>query len=212
LLRVSVNAGTGVVDVEVSLESAQLAKAIVDRLLTQTQEFNVQSRQSRARDERKFIEDRLAEAGARLREEEDRLGGFLQRNRDFRNAPQLQFEYDRLQRAVGLRQDVLTTLARSLEQARIEEVRSTPVLTIVAAPAVNALPDSRRLALKAFLSLIVGLGLGLLIAGGEAYFQAAAKADERGMTALRGSFDEMSQVLRGWLERVHSRLGFVKKP
>jgi uncharacterized protein involved in exopolysaccharide biosynthesis len=77
------------------------------------------------------------------RQAEDELQAFLQRNRDFRSSPQLSFAYDRLADNVSLRQQLYTAVAQAYEQARIEEVRDTPVITVVEAPMLPARPDPR---------------------------------------------------------------------
>jgi hypothetical protein len=68
---------------------------------------------------------------------------------------------------VSLRQQVVSGLAQGLEQARLDESRNLPVITIVEAPVRPALPDSRRLVLKAlFAAIVSGTALlGLVLAG-----------------------------------------------
>jgi hypothetical protein len=85
----------------------------------------------------------------------------------FSAAPQLVLQEDRLRREVSLRQQVVSGLAQGLEQARLEESRNLPVITIVEAPVRPALPDSRRLVLKAlFAAIVSGTALlGLVLAG-----------------------------------------------
>jgi uncharacterized protein involved in exopolysaccharide biosynthesis len=95
---------------------------------------------------------------------EDHLQEFLQRNRDFRGAPQLAFEYDRLQRDVAMRQAVYTNLMQALEQSKIEEVRNTPVISMVERPILPAKPDSRLIALKALIAVLAGGLIGLAAA------------------------------------------------
>ena len=102
--------------------------------------FNLETRQPQAASERRFVEERLGQAKDELLDAEDRLLTFLNQNREFQNSSQLSFEHDRLLREVRLRQDVVTSLTESHEQARIEEVRNTPVITIVQAPELPALP------------------------------------------------------------------------
>jgi uncharacterized protein involved in exopolysaccharide biosynthesis len=119
-------------------------------------QFNLQTRQTQAAAERRFVEGRLEEAQAELMQAEEVLESFLQRNRAFSNSPQLQFEHDRLQRVVAQRQQVVNSLTVAFEQARIDEVRDTPVITIVEPPQVPALPDRRRLVLKVVMALVIG--------------------------------------------------------
>jgi len=89
------------------------------------------TRQSQAAAERGFTEERMAEAQEELRAAENELQRFLQNNRQFQNSPELVFQHDRLQRRVAMRQQVYTSLVQSYEQARIDEVPNTPVITVV---------------------------------------------------------------------------------
>ena len=115
--------------------------AINHRLIDLVNEFNLRTRQSQAANEREFTERRLGRSGSELRTTEDQLQSFLQRNRDYTNSPALTFQVERLQREVSMRQEVFTTLAQALEQAKIEEVRDTPVITVVQRPELPVRPD-----------------------------------------------------------------------
>ena len=145
LRKVSVNIDqrSGLVRVEAKLPDASMSRDVVRALIAEVDSFNLKSRQSQASQERGFAERRLAEALVEKRQAEDELQAFLQRNRDFRSSPQLSFAYDRLADNVALRQQLYTSIAQSFEQARIEEVRDTPVITVVEAPMLPARPDSR---------------------------------------------------------------------
>ena len=72
--------------------------------------------------------------------------------------------HDGLQREVMLRQSVLTTLVQSYEQARISEVRDTPVITVLYTPFVPAGPDDLRLELVVALGLLAGGMAGIIFA------------------------------------------------
>jgi uncharacterized protein involved in exopolysaccharide biosynthesis len=200
-IQASVSPGTGTVRISLSLPSATLAHAVIARVLAEIERFDANTRQSKARWERQFIEGRISSAGEELLEAEGRLAAFLQRNREFRNSPQLQFEHDRLQRVVALRQDVLTTLARSLEQAKIEEVKASPVLTIVEAPRVSPVPDRRRLALKMIIAGILGLGVAAALAVVDGYSRTLMSADGPRAARLRATIAEMALQVRGTLSR-----------
>jgi uncharacterized protein involved in exopolysaccharide biosynthesis len=137
--------------------SRTLAAAIVDGIIN----FDLHVRQSRASAEREFTEGRLANAKVELRQAEDALQAFLARNRQYDKSPGLQFEYDRLSRTVAARQQVYTDLDRAYEQARIDEVRNTPRVTVIEAAELPARPNSRGLVLRVLLAGIAGLFLGL---------------------------------------------------
>lgn len=157
---------TGVVDLQVSVRYPELALQITQHVLEELNRFNLVTRQSQAASEKTFTATRLAEVERALRAAEDALQHFLERNRDYRNSPLLTFEQDRLARRVSEQQELYSSLSQAYEQAKIEEVRDTPVFTILEEPELPARPDRRYMAVKALLALILGgaagLGLGLL--------------------------------------------------
>jgi uncharacterized protein involved in exopolysaccharide biosynthesis len=163
-MDVTTDRRTGVVQLTVTTPSAVLSAGVVQRLLDLLNEFNLQTRQSTAASERRFTEERFKQAGEDLHHAEDELAAFLKRNRDYRSSPDLTFEQERLARAVTMCQTLFTSLAQAYEQARIEEVRDTPVITIVEHPFVPVRPDPRQLLLKAFGALVGGLLVGMVIA------------------------------------------------
>ena len=157
------------VNLDVTVPQPALALQINQRLLELLNEFNLRSRQSQAGEERRFTERRLAEVRQELRAAEDRLQQFMQRNRDLRNSPELTFQSDRLEREVMMRQQVYTTLAEAYEQAKIEEVRDTPVITVVQQAELPVRPDRRGLIAKSLLGLLAGLLIGAALAFWKSY-------------------------------------------
>jgi len=180
---VSVSTGreTGLVEVSVQTPWAGLSELLARRILERVNAFNLQTRQSRAAAERGFVEDRLAEARDSLRAAEDRLESFLESNRQFlanrSSSPELTFRHERLQRQVAMQQQVYTSLAEAYEQARIAEVRNTPVITVVESPERPVRPDSRQGVLKLALGVILGGMLGVFLAFGQEFMH-RARSDE----------------------------------
>lgn len=163
-ISTSVNNSTGVVDVRVSAAHPRLAEAITERLLDLLSEFNLETRQSRARAEERFVAERLEEAHAGLAEAERAMTSFLTQNRYFRSSPELLFEHERLQRQIESRQELYIELARSRAQARIAAIRSTPVLTIIEPPAGSASVVRRGVATMALIGFILGFMLAVFVA------------------------------------------------
>ena len=158
-----VDAKTGVISLKAELPDPELAAAVVSRMVALVNEFNQRTRNLRARERRKFTENRTADAMRDLENAEDAERVFLSRNRQFDNSPELQFEHGRLDRQVQIRQDVYQTLRREYEVARIDEVNNTPVLTVVDSPVAPARPSSprrvRMSAVAAVLGVLVGVSL-----------------------------------------------------
>lgn len=160
---VATNVKTGVVTMRVSSESAELSASISKRLLELLNKFNLETRRGQASAERKFTEDRLALVRKDLRAAEDAKQGFLQLNRVI-ESPQLQFQQDRLERGIREQFELYTNLLKAYEQAKIDEVRDTPVITVVERPEPAARPDSRGVAARGIASLIAGFVLGAALA------------------------------------------------
>lgn len=159
----SVAARTNIITVTVRTGSPFVSYSIADRLLQGLNNFNLTVRQSRAHEERRFTEGRLEEARASLRRAEDGLQGFLQANRQYASSPALTFQKDRLQREVTRQEQLVTALAQRYEENRIQEVRDTPVLTVVEPPTLAARHDPRLRVLIILLATAASLCVGMMI-------------------------------------------------
>jgi uncharacterized protein involved in exopolysaccharide biosynthesis len=147
---------TGVVEVSVETPWPSVSLAIITDLVDGVTNYNQRTRQGQAAAERKFIEGRLTMASADLREAEDRLERFLKMNRQIGNSPELAFDRERIQRDVTLKQQVFTSLTQAHEDARIREVRDTPVITLFEPPSVPALPEPRGRVKRVLLGVLLG--------------------------------------------------------
>lgn len=163
-VSVSTNAKTGVVTMRVSSKSAPLSAAISSRLLELLNRFNQETRRGQASAERKFTEDRVAAVKKDLRNAEDAYQQFVQTNRVTSAVSSSNVQKDRLDREVRMQTELYTNLAKAYEQAKIDEVRDTPVITVVERPEAAARPDSRGILTKAIASLVAGLVLGIIMA------------------------------------------------
>jgi len=190
---------SGVVTFSIKAPAPELAPRIATAILGELSYFNMQRRQSQAAAERRFTEQRLAEVAADLRAAEDALEGFLRRNRSITDSPQLRFEHERLGREVELRRTLYASMAQSYEQAKIEEVRDTPQITVVQSPEVPARPDSRLLVGKTLVAVVFGAFLGLLLGFTRERFGVATRSsndEAQEFAAFRaGTF----RALRRWI-------------
>lgn len=166
-IGVSVVKSTGVVQLSVATKWRSVSLFLVQALLDGVNAYNEQTRQTQASSERKFIEGRLQLATSELHASENRFTDFLKNNRNMGSlggSPDLQIERDRLQRDVQLRQQVYTTLTQAYEEARIREVRDTPVITVFEPPNASTLPRPRGLLIGTVIGLMLGALIGALLA------------------------------------------------
>ena len=171
LIVATTDKATGVITVRVTTRWRQVSIAVVAKLVQAINDFNLRTRQSQAGAERRFTEGRMALAQRGLRNSEDDLQQFLERNRQL-EAPRLKFEVERLNRDVSLHQQVVLSLAQSLDEARLREVRNIPVITIIQQPAAKVKADSRDVILLGVTGLLTGGVLGVLLA----FFSDAARS------------------------------------
>ena len=160
----TVTAKTGVIEMSVSSGYPELSLALANNVLAQLNEYNLSNRQQTAALERAFVERQVEEKRSELRVAESQLENFLERNRQYRTSPQLVLEYGRLQRIVDMRQELYSRMLEAYENARIEEVRNLPVLSIIEAPQLPIGPDARGGVRRTGIGLLIGFVLAVMIA------------------------------------------------
>jgi uncharacterized protein involved in exopolysaccharide biosynthesis len=192
---------TNIVSISVETHDASLSADVANMFINLLNRFNFDTRQSTAGQRRRFIEERMGTAEGELRDAETELRSFLERNRLYRDSPDLMFQYERLDRQVMMKQEVLTTLRRSYEEARIEEVNDTPVITVID----EALPPQRKSgpkrALNTIMAFFLGGMLGLIGAFGREVLERARKRDEEDFERLALRWVEVKRQLRSLLRR-----------
>jgi uncharacterized protein involved in exopolysaccharide biosynthesis len=181
---------TGIVTIKVKLYSPVLAADVAKYTVQLLNRFNLESRQSQSREQRRFSGERLAVAEQELRAAEQAQLAFLQRNRQYLDSPLLAFEYNRLNRQVQLRQEVYQTLTKAYEEARIAEVRDTPVLTVIDSAVAPVYPSGPRRALGSMVALIFGGALGILLAYIAAARTRARRAPTPDYLEFRAALEE----------------------
>ena len=153
----------GAVRISVTTSWPSVSLALAERLLGGVTQFILKAKKSQAAAERQFVETQAEAAERALRDAEDRLQQFLQANHALDRSPGLRFQQERLQRDVTLRQQIFSTLSQSREDARIREVRDTPVVTVLEPPRLPVVGQARNSVEKAVLGGFAGLVQGALL-------------------------------------------------
>jgi uncharacterized protein involved in exopolysaccharide biosynthesis len=155
-VRTRVDHATGIVTLMVQAKDPVLAADIANRMRVILNSFNLERRQSQSREQARFTRERLSEAEAELRAAEAAQLRFLQANREYLGSPVLEFEAGRLQRIVDLKQEVYVSLAKAYDEARISEVRDTPVITTIDSAVAPDRPSGPKLVLNVVIGVLIG--------------------------------------------------------
>jgi tyrosine-protein kinase Etk/Wzc len=162
-MNLSFNPQTTIVGLSVTTPDGELSAATANRLVELLEQFNVDTRQSSARERRRFMEQRLGEIRTELTGTEGHLQLFLEQNRGFSGSPAKSFEHDRLERETFALREVLSGVQNSYEEARLQEVDDVPQITVLDRAQV---PDSRssprRRSIVVFW-FVLGLGVALVV-------------------------------------------------
>lgn len=174
---------SGAITVTVRAKWAPLAEQVAQRIVALVDSFNVNELQSEGRAEREFLAGRLAHAHQDVLAAEDSMQHFLDENRTYQTSPRLVFEQTRLQRQLDLQTSLYTSLAQSYEQARLAEVRDTPVLTVVDAPEGTGRPRF-TVPVLVLAGLVVGGAIGIGLALTKEYLAMAREEGRRDVAEL----------------------------
>ncbi len=153
-IATSTNSQTGTITLDVRLPDPGLAAAVAARIFERLGIFNVETRRSAATERRRFTDRELVRARQELAGAEAELRDFLEANRAGLESPRLSVRRQQIQRRVQVLEEVFSELSREAQSARIDEVRDTPVFTLVQAPDV---PIYREYPLRTRMTLVGGL-------------------------------------------------------
>jgi len=178
LKRVTVepNQRSGIVRLSVGLRDPHVAAALARALVEALNQFNLHTRQTVSRANRTFLEGRVEEAHASLQDAETALRQFHETNRRIADAPALLSEEERIKRRVSLAQEIYLTLAQQLEQARIDEVKDTPVLTVIETATPPVRRSSPRRKVLTLMGAFTGAALSILFLAVRSHLRASAAA------------------------------------
>jgi uncharacterized protein involved in exopolysaccharide biosynthesis len=200
-MKIVVEPRTSFVSVTMNTPWAPLSAAVANQAVELVSAFNRAQRQTRAGARRVFLAGRVANAQSELRAAEGALRDFYERNRLWRASPGLVVEEMSLRRQVETASELYLSIRQQFETARIDEVNTTPVITVVdaAVPSHKPLWPTRLAIVLA--AALLGVWLGLLwVAGRElASYWASRHPEDAG--TLRESLSRLVREVGGTVRR-----------
>ena len=163
LLNVKEDRRTGLIQVNIEMESPNLAAEVANFIGSEIQSYIQKQNTAKAVKEKLFISGRLIVVKGELEKLEEDLKEFKERNRGYEVSPELFMIYSQKFREAEAKQQVYVTLQQQLELARISEVKQTPIINILdeAKPPVSKSRPNR--AIVSLLSLLAGFLFGASI-------------------------------------------------
>jgi uncharacterized protein involved in exopolysaccharide biosynthesis len=141
--------------------TAQIANRLIDLVST----FNRETRVSRAKSKREFLQMRHDSARTALRDAEERQRYFYEQNRGLILAPSLKFEEQRFHRDAELASDLYINLDRQLEVARIDEINDAALITVIDSAVTPRKARWPRYGVMLFTATLLGIIAATLLAG-----------------------------------------------
>ncbi len=130
-LDLDVDVRTGILRLGVHLRDPKLAAEGANAFVRQLGVYSSEVRQEQGHAKRVFFDSRLEEVHDRLQTAELALRDFYIKNRQWASSPVLTYKEGLLRRQAALASELYLSLSRAVETARMEEVNTTPTITIV---------------------------------------------------------------------------------
>ncbi|MCL1967477.1 MAG: Wzz/FepE/Etk N-terminal domain-containing protein [Fibromonadales bacterium] len=156
---------TGIISLITQFEDTKLSYDFNVAMFEELNNTLLHKMHFKAAENRKFIEERLAEVKNDLEKSEEILLRFQQQNRSWTD-PSIQLQESRLARDVTINQELALQLQKQYELAKIEEARDMPLLDVIESPRRALKHFKPKLKIVLAIGLAGGIILGLVFALG----------------------------------------------
>ena len=164
-INFSTDKRSGVLYIDVTTPEPMLCKDLADTLILDLNNYYRNLVSSKKSSYREFLEQRVKEAEATLRESENQLRGFKEKNIMSTNSPEIMLLQLRYQRNIRIDEELFLTLRKEFEMAKLEEHKDMPAVDVLDAPEVplfKTAPQKRKIVtFFTFIGLVAGAALAL---------------------------------------------------
>ena len=178
-IRVDLEPRTSVITIKFAGRTPEFSVQVMHTLLDAVNRFNIQTLQTTARARTRFTEARVTVMKDDVSVAEGRLRDFLTQNRTYAGSPLLTLQQQQLRQDYSLKNEMLVSLENTLEKARLDEVRDTPVLTILDQPLLPSKPSYPPRLLFGIEAAIAWLAFASVFVVVRANFRSASEQYER---------------------------------
>ena len=148
----------GITSINTTTTDPDLSAAIGEILVIKLNDFTRYNISARAKENRLFIEERIAETDTILQKSEEKLRNFRESNKRIENSPELQLKEGRLIREIRVQEEVYLTLKREYEIVKIEEQKDVPIIWILdepTSPFYKSGPNRTRILIMVTMAMFV---------------------------------------------------------
>jgi uncharacterized protein involved in exopolysaccharide biosynthesis len=131
LISSSFDNKTSVVSISLEMQEPQLAADVLNAVIDELDSFMRYKRFTNASEQVRWIDVRITEVQRDLREAEEALKGFRERNRRIIDSPQLVLEEGRLARDVQVKSTIFVELKKQYELAKLEEIKNITIVNVL---------------------------------------------------------------------------------
>lgn len=167
IVGIDMDRRTGFITLSATTTYPELSVKVVHSYLDHLENYNLNLRQSKAKENERFIADRLNKAKKSLSNAENEMEEFRNKNLNYITSqdPALQKELSQIQRKIAVKEEIFLTLTKKHEIAKHDAVKDVPIVQVLdkgSVPMVKSSPRRSMYMLAAFMgSLFISILLSL---------------------------------------------------
>ena len=147
------------IKISTTFQDPFISASIANFIGSEVENYIQKENSAQSTKEKLFIQERLLIVKKELEISELDLKDFKERNLGYQESPELFMIFSQLFREVEAKKEVYLTLQKQLELARIEEVKTSPILHVLD----SAVPPITKTFPNRILFLVVSAFVGLLL-------------------------------------------------
>jgi uncharacterized protein involved in exopolysaccharide biosynthesis len=178
---------TNLVKVVVSDQYPNIVASKANAALALVNQFNLEQRTSRAKSKRVYMQSRMADAKVDLAAAQARHRDFLSRNRQWQTSPTLSSDEETLRRNEDVATELYLSVEKQFEDARLDEFNDAALITTVDSAVAPVKPYWPRYSLLLPGALLLGLFVGVMVAGIATIYADWSRRDPAAAQQLRAA-------------------------